>query len=163
MKTITLGGEQYSLTEEQAKKIEEVLNQKPKYKRWRAEEYNSYWYYDIGACLGTENFFSADDNYFATGNYFKTREESEVYGKKLILRQRYIDRVAELNEGWNWDIEANPDKHFCIAYDYQNKQFYRAWSNASQLQPKEFLFKSEEIFTQLLEDFTEEELKLILL
>lgn len=57
----------------------------PKPKRWRAEEYESYWYIDssmeVSDC--TENNSPFDNGHYEVGNYFKTEEAAVAMVEKL--------------------------------------------------------------------------------
>ena len=57
------------------------------------------------------------------GNYFKTREEAEIYKRKLIIGQQIKDIVLELNAGvkvnWGNDIQ----KKYYIQYDFNHNEF----------------------------------------
>ena len=60
--------------------------------RWRAKKSN-YYYYINGGCQITpsmEILSETDDDRYKIGNYFKTREEAELYAKKFreIFKER---------------------------------------------------------------------------
>lgn len=91
---LTLNGKEYEveINEEQVKEIE-----KPKGKRWRAEEGEKYYFLsDLGEILSANDCRDKSDNFlYNTDNYFKTEEGAEEYRKKLLYRQQYIDYIGE--------------------------------------------------------------------
>ena len=69
------------------------------YERWRAERGEEYWHIDgFGKVdYGYEGEKSGDIHSdfahfdYATGNYFKTKEEADAYSKYLLARQILLD------------------------------------------------------------------------
>lgn len=69
------------------------------YERWRAERGEEYWHIDgLGkVSYGYEGEKSGDIHSdfahfdYATGNYFKTKEEAEAYQEYLLAKQKLID------------------------------------------------------------------------
>ena len=80
------------LKEEQVKEIE-----KPKYKRWRAEKGEKYYFLsDLGEILSAIDCRDKSDNFrYETGNYSETKEVLEEKKKKLLYRQQYKDYLGE--------------------------------------------------------------------
>ena len=80
------------ISEEQVKEIE-----KPKYKRWRAEEGEEYYFLsDLGEILSAIDCGDKSDNFlYAIGNYFKTKEEAEFRRQQLLYLQQYRDFIGE--------------------------------------------------------------------
>ena len=91
---LTLNGKEYEVevSEEQIKEIK-----KPKYKRWRAEKGEKYFY--IGGSgnvyYQTECHDEYDDVFYAIGNYFKTEEGAEFRRQQLLYLQQYKDYLGE--------------------------------------------------------------------
>lgn len=109
---LILNNKEYEVevSEEQVKEIE-----KPKYKRWRAEKGEKYYFLsDLGEILSANDCRDKTDNFlYNTDNYFKTEEGAEEYRKKLLYRQQYLDYIGE-------DI---PKKD-----DWKNKYFYKFYA-----------------------------------
>lgn len=80
------------ISEEQVKEIE-----KPKYKRWRAEKGEKYYFLsDLGEILSAIDCRDKSDNFrYETGNYSETKEVLEEKKKKLLYRQQYKDYLGE--------------------------------------------------------------------
>lgn len=116
---LTLNGKEYEVevSKEQVKEIE-----KPKYKRWRAEKYNTYCSIDSDGttCIHTD-FGDVIDNFlYSIGNYFKTKEVLEEKKKKLLYRRQYKDFIGEdlLTEE---DFKNQNIKKYFAYYDYINE------------------------------------------
>lgn len=81
------------VSEEQVKEIE-----KPKYKRWRAEEKGEEYYFlsDLGEILSAIDCRDKSDNFlYNTDNYFKTEEGAEFRKKQLLYLQQYKDYLGD--------------------------------------------------------------------
>lgn len=88
------------ISEEQIKEIK-----KPKYKRWRAEEGEEYYFLsDLGEILSAIDCRDKSDTFlYNTDNYFKTVEEAEFRIRKLLAIQEYEDFLANdlvTDEDW---------------------------------------------------------------
>lgn len=108
------------LKEEQVKEIE-----KPKYKRWRAEKGEKYYFLsDLGEILSANDCRDKSDNFlYNTDNYFKTEEGAEEYRKKLLYRQQYIDYIGEdlvTKDDWK---DGNILK-YCASYDHDDNTVF---------------------------------------
>lgn len=105
------------LKEEQVKEIE-----KPKYKRWRAEEGGKYYFLsDLGEILSANDCRDKSDNFlYNTDNYFKTKEEAEFCKKQLLYLQQYKDYLGDdlvTEDDW----KSNSSKYFAY-YDFYEKK-----------------------------------------
>lgn len=116
---LILNNKEYEVevSEEQIKEIE-----KPKYKRWRAEEGEKYYFLsDLGEILSANDCRDKSDNFlYNTDNYFKTKEEAEFRKKQLLYLQQYKDYLGDdlLTEE---DFKnQNITKYFAY-YDYINE------------------------------------------
>ena len=99
---LILNNKEYEVevSEEQIKEIK-----KPKYKRWRAEEGEEYYFLsDLGEILSAIDCRDKSDNFlYNTDNYFKTVEEAEFRIRKLLAIQEYEDFLANdlvTDEDW---------------------------------------------------------------
>lgn len=118
---LTLNGKEYEveITEEQVKEIE-----KPKYKRWRAEKGEEYYFLsDLGEILSAIDCRDKSDNFlYDIGNYFKTEEEAEEYKKKLLYQQQYKDFIGEdLATKDDWKKPTFQKYATCIDHYYCNE------------------------------------------
>lgn len=115
---LILNNKEYEVevSEEQIKEIK-----KPKYKRWRAEEGEEYYFLsDLGEILSAIDCRDKSDNFlYNTDNYFKTEEGAEEYRKKLLYRQQYIDYIGEdlvTEDDW----KDNDILKYYAYYDYDS-------------------------------------------
>lgn len=116
---LILNNKEYEVevSEEQVKEIE-----KPKYKRWRAEMDNGYYYLDDFGDVQCEEDqrVDIDDFRYNIGNYFKTEEEAEEYKKKLLYQQQYKDFIGEdlaTKDDWK---DGSVWKYYAY-YDFYNR------------------------------------------
>lgn len=93
------------------------------YKRWRAKRGERYWFARaLGVNSDKEVNHYIDRGRWETGNYFKTEEEAELYGRKLIANQKLIDTAKKAwfefngSDGPNWK-NGSQRKH-SIYYSY---------------------------------------------
>ena len=99
------------------------------YERWRAERGEEYWHIDgFGKVdYGYEGEKSGDIHSdfahfdYATGNYFKTKEEADAYSKYLLARQILIDD-AEGGKAING--EKNYYANYCTLSYYNGMNWY---------------------------------------
>lgn len=154
MKTVTINingkDVQIELTPEQLKQIEtkKTVKWKPAYK----EEYFIIRGDGSVACVNCGNDY-VDDAFYTIGNCFKTIEEAQLVRDKRIAKQKLIDRIAELNEGWEVDFRKHTEKG-CFQL-HGNILTIGVWFGI-QLLPKEYYFKSRKIGEQLIQEFGEE-------
>lgn len=99
---LILNNKEYEI-EVSAEQIKEI--KKPKYKRWRAEEGEEYYFLsDLGEILSAIDCRDKSDNFlYNTDNYFKTVEEAEFRIRKLLAIQEYEDFLANdlvTDEDW---------------------------------------------------------------
>ena len=118
---LILNNKEYEVevSEEQIKEIK-----KPKYKRWRAEEGEKYYFLsDLGEILSANDCRDKSDNFlYNTDNYFKTEEGAEEYRKKLLYRQQYIDFIGEdIPTKEDWKKPTFQKYAACIDHYYCNE------------------------------------------
>lgn len=99
---LILNNKEYELeiNEEQVKEIE-----KPKYKRWRAEKGEGYFFISSDGTVHKNKEFEdfIDTFLYNTDNYFKTVEEAEFRKRKLLAIQEYEDFLGNdlvTDEDW---------------------------------------------------------------
>lgn len=143
--------------------LKELLKEEKKpVKRWRAERYEHYRFIDPSCGnVTTIDLYITSDNYrYATGNYFKTEEEAEEYQRKLLARQRIIDRIAELNGDWKPDWSDEDETKHYITYKYEENRLCPDYIYMLQSRENEFYMKSEKIAKQIIKE-CEDDYKLI--
>ena len=134
-----------------------VFKEKQKQGRWKPERGEEY--YAIcaeGDYEKLENTNHCVDKYnIAVGHCFKTKEEANEYAKKLIFNQKVLDRIAELNEGWepDWDNKENKFSLYvnngCLMVEY--------WGKIKNTSDKKH-FKSRQIGEQIIKEFDNDKL-----
>lgn len=91
---LILNNKEYEVevSEEQIKEIE-----KPKYKRWRAEKGEGYFYISSdGTIYKNKEFEDFIDNFlYNTDNYFKTEEGAEFRKQQALYLQQYKDYLGD--------------------------------------------------------------------
>ena len=135
----------------------------PTKKSWVWEPKNSNSGYVIWSDGGIEESpgqSKTNRNLYELGNLLETRYQAERELLRRKLTKRYTDRIAELNEGWKHDFTNYHEDAYIISID-NDKLCITVWSN-SQFQPTSFHIKSQELGKNLLTEFTEDELKLII-
>ena len=107
---LILNNKEYKVevSEEQVKEIE-----KPKYKRWRAEEKGDYYFLDSSCSVVymVDYYSESDRKRYEVGNYFKTKEETEFRGQQLLYLQLYKDYLGE-------DLVTKDDWKDCSVWKY---------------------------------------------
>lgn len=116
---LILNNKEYEVevSEEQVNEIE-----KPKYKRWRAEEKGEEYYFlsDLGEILSAIDCRDKSDNFlYNTDNYFKTEEGAEFRRQQLLYLQQYKDYLGDdlvTEEDW----KDNDILKYYAYYDYDS-------------------------------------------
>lgn len=115
---LTLNGKEYEVevSEEQVNEIE-----KPKYKRWRAEKGEGYFYIFKNGHI--DKYLEENDNtdnfLYDIGNYFKTKEKAEFRQQQLLYLQQYKDYLGYdlvTKDDWKDDDILK----YCVSYDYDD-------------------------------------------
>lgn len=117
------------INEEQVKGIK-----KPKYKRWRADKGEKYYFLsDLGEILSAIDCRDKSDNFlYNTNNYFKTEKGAEFRKKQLLYLQQYKEFIGkDLPTTVDW--KSNSSKYFAY-YDFYEKKIKIAehhWNKTS--------------------------------
>lgn len=109
--------------------FDEWFEKIPEFDRWRAERGEEYWHIDgFGKVdYGYEGEKSGDIHSdfahfdYATGNYFKTKEEAKAYLKYLLARQILID---DAKGGGFINGEKNYYANYCTPSYYNGMNWY---------------------------------------
>lgn len=131
-----------------------------KNKRWKPDFGNRYHYVLHGGSIAERVWTNhrRDEWCYHTHNVFKTEQEVQEKLKAIKKKYEIINRIEELNDGWepDWD---NPIVKYNLGYQHQKPSFWLAKNYyGHQEQPNEFYFKSKEIGGQLISEF-EDDLK----
>lgn len=177
MKTITIDGKEYKLSDKTYKEIEGLLKflvdntvmtinqyetimsfkaflqeEKPN-KRWRADRNSGYYYLQVDGEIEYETndiCSELDNDMYAFGNYYKTKEEAQKALDKQLAKQRVLDYISENG------LEG--DKHE-IFYNTRIKKFTYFDDNEIST-TLNFTTKSRKASEQVIEN-CKEDLKLI--
>lgn len=95
--------------------------------------------------------------YRHSGRLRETMEEAVADYEAWQCRLRLLKRIAELNEGWEADLASS--HCYCLGDNTARKTIGVWLCTVIQYLHKDFYFKSIEIGEQLLEEFTEDEIK----
>ena len=137
---------------------------KPENKRLRAEINEKYWFvcHDGLIDYNVEENDIIDEGCYNRGNYFKTKEEAELYDKKRVITQKVKDIAIRLGEPTEEDWkDLDVSKHY-IAVDLNKKMCvsHNAWNVKAQ----GAIYCLDETFLKVcLEEIGEEDLKLVLM
>ena len=121
--------------ESELQKIKTELDIKTEYKRWRAEEYNIYYYIDSDFTVDFKGDVCdyEDDFKYETGNYFKTEEEAEQKLEHILIRKELKDIALRLNKGVEIDWESKEQWKYYIEYSFEYKMLKKGyWDTLKQ-------------------------------
>lgn len=123
-----------------AERIENLIN-KHKFKRWRAEENEKYYFI---SSIGCEVLDIKDTNErldtirYNLGNYFKTKEEAVRKLRNLEIEQKLKDIALELNEGKEINWKHYNENKYNIQLDFnQWSEKMEISSNVTNLYKKQ--------------------------
>jgi hypothetical protein len=123
-----------------------VPEPKKEFKRWRAEEGETYWFLvNSDVCEDTESFWYQDNCRYATGNYHQAQALAQKDLDKQIALTKLNDIINEKNEDWVADWDNKEQLKTTIAYDYLNKRFMTDTYSFSQRCPFILPIRSIEI------------------
>lgn len=152
MRTITLeNGKKVKISNESYEALSKAAQGN---KRWTPEKGERYRYLNSDGVI-----FSAvwrddntDNNRWQIGNVYSTPEEADEACNIMRNRQQILDRIAELNEGWepNW---GNMEEAWHLFINYVTGEIDISLTRKYQIHPDKYYFKSREIGYQLIEEF----------
>ena len=148
-----------NLTEEERAELLKLVEKanKPKNKVWKPEDREEYYFiWGRGITDGVWSGWNIDENKYAIGNCFKTREEAQNAVERLKIRaelQRYAD---EHNEPIDW--KNNNQEKWYIYFDYDDKRFVYMWKSFTR-NCFQIYFSSEEIARAAVQAVGEERIK----
>ena len=123
---------------EMGEEIERLKNQ-PNKKRWRAEKDEKYYLITRTGVVhfNYENDDNVDNYQYATGNYFRTKEEAELKRDRDLATQRVLDALREAEGDWvaDWD---DKDQCKCLPYIDHDKSIQIWWGYLELHAPTEW-------------------------
>lgn len=109
-----------------------VPEPKKEFKRWRAEENETYWFItDVDSvCDDLEEKTPGDDFRYDLGNYYQTEELAQKALDKQIALTKLNDIILEKNEGWVADWSDEEQLKIAITFDRFDRKAnrYYCWS-----------------------------------
>ena len=106
-------------------------------KRWRAEKGHRYYTVSVeGRVVSTYEYDNASDGWrYASGNYFKTQAEAELYRDRTLATQSVLDALREAEGDWvaDWDNKEQREYRPYIS----EGNLYFAWNTVGKHPPKE--------------------------
>ena len=89
---------------ERLEKLETAKIEELQSKRWKPNEYETYWLVDNCGGAGEVTWQNGDYDkwHYLTGNCFKTKEEAEEYKKQVEYTARYKNYIEEHSEPLDW-------------------------------------------------------------
>lgn len=123
--------------EELKKKYEELgeeIKRLESRKRWRAEEYDDYFYVNsFGNINSTQEENDENDNFvYKSRNYFKTEEEAQKHADQIHTYYDLMDLAEELNNGKEIDWSNCIQNKYYIYFDVSDKELKTDYINYSR-------------------------------
>jgi len=158
MKTVTLeNGRKVQISDESHDALEKASRE-----RWKPEYGDGYWAIDSCGTIKLSGWGDSKcDNFrYQNSNVFPSEGDAQAALDRLNKRNEILDRIEELNEGWEPDwSDFDQDKHW-MTWDREDNQFFIAGNIISKSLPDRYYLKSESIGHQLIEEF-EDDLKVL--
>lgn len=151
---IVINGKRAELTEEQMKQLGiEVEGNK----RWRASRQKEYWFMSSGGAVETklDYYNSYDDLRYYSHNYFKTKEEAEIYARVLeteMLLKRYADEHNGEFGKYKYDFYTTNEIGSVLVGNVSDSYIYSFYSRA-------IWFSSNDIALNAVKEIGEERIK----
>jgi len=160
MKTITINNVQ--INEADLIKAGYVKSPEPEKKgRWKPEFGEEYYYlYDGDVIIDTWDDHPCDNQRFAVGNVFKTKEEAMLVNKKVIAKQAIIDKLREIEVGDVVDWDDNSKLKYSIKYNCYCGEFLYTSYRYNQMCDTE-LYSTDAKAIKWVIDNMQDELKLM--
>jgi hypothetical protein len=152
MRTITLeNGKKVKISEESYQNLSKATQNT----RWKPKRHEYYFTLDSigGVDKSKWDGDEVDEARWAMGNVYSTEEKAEEAAHAMKMRQKILDRIAELNEGWEPDWRNTYQGKYYIIWYRDEKQFQCAGSLQLQAFPDKYYFRSKEIGHKLIEEF----------
>jgi hypothetical protein len=127
----------------------------PQKKRWKPNLGKKYYFVSItGEAVDTYMSGGKVDNFnYHTRNIFKTKQEAEEKLKAIKKKYDIINRIEELNDGWEPDWDNDVFKYNLTCQHFSPNHWFVTSCYGHQEHPDEFYFKSKEIGKQLISEF----------
>lgn len=130
-----------------------VVDRLKEWKRWKPEVGECYFFVDSDGFIETSYFKDhfVDLYRYNTRNCFRTKEEAEAKGDADLLKAKILDRVDELNEGWEADWEDLNQRKYYPYYDEMSKKWNSGKVRWTYEHP--FYLKSSQACQTLIDEF----------
>ena len=134
--------------------LEASTKQPEPWKRWRAEKGDPYWFVSPNGTIHVwdESGAVINDERFARGNYYRTKEEAIRADERDLAHQEFKDMA----EGYKF---IGGEENWYIYFDVVDKEFYA--DSCVACKEDTVYFPSEEKLKQAMEKLGEDKLKLI--
>jgi hypothetical protein len=127
---------------------------KPKFEVWKPKEGMECWYLSIIGEIKPCVIISNSVSY----RYHQTKEQAIEAHEKAMFNYEVEMFIKEKNEGWLPDYKDEYQSKFRILYDYRNKEIEVTTSHTIKHVSDEKVFKSREIFKEIIAKFDNEKL-----
>jgi hypothetical protein len=151
MRTITLeNGKKVEISEESYQNLSKATQ----YTRWKPKRNEYYFILDSSGGVDKSKWDGdeVDEARWAMGNVYSTEEKAEEAAHAMKMRQKILDRIAELNEGWEPSWEDGIEKWMLI-YVAEDREYQVDFFYHSKHLPNKYYFKSKEVGDRLIKEF----------
>lgn len=136
----------------------DLLEEKKSYRPWRAEK--GKWYYtvtpELKVCSHIDSRNIADQGLYISGNYFKEKEEAQLYASYLEAVGIVTHAILEVNEGWKPDWSDHSEEKYMIIYKFNDDKCGIDYS-CSYYRPLVIPYiKSIQLAKQIIHDYADE-------
>jgi len=150
MKTVTLeNGRKVQISDESHDALERASRE-----RWKPEEDQKYWSINSWGEIIPPRWQNESGHFFRYQNHnvFPSKGDAKAALDRLNKRNEILDRIEELNEGWESDWESF-ERKYCIHNWEDDTNFSIDHHISLRDHPSEYFFKSKEIGYQLIDEF----------
>ncbi|GEM_PF-6333690 len=161
MKTVTINNVQ--INEEDLLKAGYVKASEAKSKgRWKPKNGDVYWFYSDNCDIYTYYWDGSevDRSKFALGNVFKTKEEAILASKRVIAKQKVIDKLREIESYEKISWNKQDQKKYFITFNYRTAKFVCHYTMFEQATDADFYTTDEKALIWIINNM-KKELKLI--
>ena len=151
MKTVTLqNGRKVQISDESHDALERASK-----KRYKPEYRESYWCINsMGEVVKSNWRGSTADNFrYQNRNVFPSEGDAQAALDRLNKRNEILNRIEELNEGWEPDWGDFDQNRYRIGWNRRNNQFIVMLDYIFKRLPDRYYFKYESIGEKLIKEF----------
>src|SRR6056297_2906767 len=151
MKTVTLqNGRKVQISDESHDSLERASK-----KRWKPEYRESYWCINsMGEVVKSNWRGSTADNFrYQNRNVFPSEKEAQAALDRLKKHNEILDRIEELNEGWEPDWSDFEQSKHKIVWDREDNQFFVLARVINKSLPDRYYLEFRSIGEKLIDEF----------